>query len=182
MSFEINTGTLIIGALIFFMAVFVKPFIMILRDIVVWWWIKKYLLNEKYRFDLASYKHLSKTLFHRLNIDGIFKFDSEKNDYVYKKDKVEIRLDEDELELIKNDTKRKSDWYVKKKIEFTKSSDLYDTVTRHYGQNKTNPIDEDLKGLRDEEIRDEHVGVILIISEYFTDKVRDYIRIPQDHG
>lgn len=182
MNFEINAGTLVVGALIFFLVVFVKPFFMILRDHVVWWWIERYLINEGYRLDISNYLHYEPSIFHRLNMVNTFVREPESDEYVYKKGKVEVRLTDDEFQYMLQDCRRKCEWYTKKKMEFRKKSNLYDTIVRHYGQAKLNPIEEDLSKNNNRDEKDEHVHILLIVAEYHTDKVMEYVRIPEDQG
>ncbi len=178
MTFEINVATLIAGALIFLLAIFTKPFVLILRDRAVWWWIEKYLINEKFRIEMNNYQFLNPSIFNRLDMINTFHRDKSTNEYVYAKNKLEIKLSSDEFNAMMKDNRKKADWCVKKKVEFARASSLFNSVVKHYDQEKLNPIDAELANQRKK--INEHSQILLIIAEMYPEKVMKYFKFSKE--
>jgi len=114
MSFTINAGTLFVGALLFLLAVFVKPLVMVLRDKAVWWWIEKYIINDQLKRDIKDFSeehryHLTrmhmKDEFHAVE-EGEIEDDTLRKYYVLNADN-EIKFDSEDYVKIRHDCQAK---------------------------------------------------------------------------
>ena len=152
MSFEINAATLLVAALIYITSVFLKPLILVWRDLGIWWWVKKYLLNERKRTIFKRYA-TEKALRTTRDYGGPADFSKDVGSGQYvvsdwtraemqESNHADIQLSEEEMSrLIKNNSEKIA-LRDALEIEVNKASNLYDLLIKHYSQeSRPNPIE-----------------------------------------
>jgi len=141
MSFEINAATLIVGALIFVVGVFVKPLIMVTRDRMVWWYLENHIITNQLFSDIEESQLDNLKFIISVSLKSYLEFDKQQQEYKYETATGSYRVPIKVVGKIESDTEDAgkridSDW-----IRFAKKSSHYDSLIKHYGQDKPNPIE-----------------------------------------
>ena len=148
MTFSINTGTLIVGALLFVVVVFVKPMILILRDKMVWWYIGKYVANDYLYEELADHEKHITLIYVQDNLRSLLEFDYERKVFTHflegynEVHAATLCISEEELEEMEKFNEAGLAVARHRLLELEKASSLISLLLKHYSQDKKNSAEE----------------------------------------
>lgn len=146
--------TLFLGVLLYLAAVFLKPFVLIVRDTFVWLWIDKRLFNRQVIEDVVRLARENELWITRRFVDTLFMHPDPDGSYVYRFDgedeEVEpIVLSAAERKDLFEKSKSALNWRDNAAINIEKKSNQLDSIVKHYGQEKQNPIDKKFAELKE---------------------------------
>lgn len=78
----IDVKTLVVGALLYLVAIFVQPLVLVIRDKLVWIYIKKRLFNEQVIDDIVRLARENELWFQRVFIESLFLLPESDGSYV----------------------------------------------------------------------------------------------------
>lgn len=148
MEFSINAGTLVVGACIFVLGVYVKPVVMVSRDLAVWWFIERYVTPNSVFREIEIYRVERKMQLARENvIDNRTAYMDDAGEFYYEYNLETIgfvTLHSTIYDQLMQDNDRRIAEQQQRTVRLVKKSNLFDSLIRHYSQERENPIQNEL--------------------------------------